>query len=250
MLLTLGTAPAHAGPPYVADDPVPVEPGHWEIYGFSLGTVVQGEAAGTLPGIDANYGALPDLQLHALLPITYNSQGASGTQFGLGDVGIGAKYRFIDAGDADWRPQVAAYPQAFAPTGDTARGLGTGRGHAFLPLWLEKGIGGWTFDGGGGFTLNPGAGNRNFWLYGLSAQHPVADDLTLGGEIFHQTASTSGGPGSVGFPLGSTDVTGFNLGAIYDVNEHYHLLLSAGRGLENAAVGDAFSYYLALQWTY
>lgn len=165
-------------------------------------------------------------------------------------MGIGAKYRFIDAGDDDWWPQVAAYPQLYAPTGNAGRGLGTGRMHEFLPLWLEKSFGSWTFDGGGGFTINPGPGNKGFWLWGLSVEHPVADDLTLGGEVFHQTASITGGPGTVGFPLDSRDVTGFNLGALYDITEHYHLLVSAGRGVQNAAAGDQFSYYLALQWTY
>lgn len=242
--------PAHAGPPYVTDDPVPVEPGHWEIYGFSMGTIVDGDSAGILPGIDANYGAAPNLQLHALATLAYNSQSPGGTQVGYGDMGVGAKYRFIDPSEDDWWPQVATYPQIYAPTGDAARGLGTGRQHDFLPLWLEKSFGSWTVDWGGGFTVNPGPGNRNFWLYGLSVQHPVAEDLTVGGEVFHQTASITGGPGTVGFPLGSRDVTGFNIGAIYDITEHYHLLISAGRGLQNAAAGDELSYYLALQWTF
>lgn len=69
--LLVEAAPAHAGPPFVTDDPVPVEPGHWEIYGFSMGTVTHGDSAGILPGIDANYGALPNLHLHALLPVAW-----------------------------------------------------------------------------------------------------------------------------------------------------------------------------------
>jgi hypothetical protein len=65
------------------------------------------------------------------------------------------------------------------------------------------------------------------------------DNLALGGELFHQTASTIGGK----------DATGFNLGGIYDFTDHYHLLFSAGRGLQNVPDSNQFSYYLAIQWT-
>jgi hypothetical protein len=248
-LLLAALRQAIAGPPYVTDDPVPVEVGHWEFYGLASGTIVHGDSAGILPGIDANYGALPNLQLHLLVTDAYNSQSLTGTQFGYGDMAVGAKVRFIEAGDDDWWPQVATYPQIAAPTGDAARGLGTGRVHDFLPLWLEKTIGGFTLDAGGGLTVNPGPGNKNYWLVGLSVQHPVADGLTIGGEFFHQTATTTGAPG-VGFPLGSKDVTGFNFGFLHDITEHYHLLASAGRGLQNVAASDEVSYYLALQWTF
>jgi hypothetical protein len=60
-----------AGPPFRTDGPVPVEPQHWEIYLFSTGTHAVGGTAGILPGIDANYGAAPDLQLHAAVPYAF-----------------------------------------------------------------------------------------------------------------------------------------------------------------------------------
>jgi len=43
-------------------------------------------------------------------------------------------------------------------------------------------------------------------------QRQIADNLTVGGEIFHQTSDTVGG----------NDQTGFDLGAVYDLSEHYH----------------------------
>src|ERR1700720_527038 len=39
---------AQAGSPFVTDDPEPVEYGHWEIIGFSLGTLVHGDSTGAL----------------------------------------------------------------------------------------------------------------------------------------------------------------------------------------------------------
>ena len=59
-------------------------------------------------------------------------------------------------------------------------------------------------------------------------------------EVFHQTADTIGGG----------DITSFNVGGIYDFNEHYHLLFSGGRGLQNAALANQLSYYLAIQSTF
>jgi hypothetical protein len=44
--------------------------------------------------------------------------------------------------------------------------------------------------------------------------------------------------------------SGFNLGGTYDLNENYHLLFSAGRGIQNAMDTNQFSYYLGLQLTY
>jgi hypothetical protein len=74
-------SPTAAGVPFLTDDPEPVEYGHWEVIGFSMATMVQGDSAGILPGIEINYGALPNVQLHVKMPVAFNSQGAAGTQF-------------------------------------------------------------------------------------------------------------------------------------------------------------------------
>ena len=211
---------------------------------------MRGDTAGILPGMEVNYGAFPDVQLHVILPDAFNSQRATGTQFGLGDVEFGAKVRFVNPGKDDWWPQIATFPQLVPATGDANRGLGTGRTHAFLPLWLQKDWGKWTSFGGGGYWINPGPGNRNYWFVGWALQRQVTDSLVLGGEVFHQTQSTTGGPGTIGYPLGSRDSTGFNLGGVYDFTEHYHLLFSAGTGLQNASTTDQFTWYLGLQWTF
>ncbi len=242
--------PTQAGPPFLTDDPEPVDYGHWEIIGFSLGTLVHGNSTGTLPGLEINFGARPDLQLHLKLQVTFNSQSTTGTEFGYGDTEIGVKYRFIDSHEDDWWPEVAIYPAVSAPTGEAARGLGTGTTHAFLPLWVQKGLGKWTTYGGGGYGINPGPGNRNYWFFGWQLQRRITDNLTLGSELFHQTAFSTGGPGSVGFPLGSKATTGFNLGGTYDFSESYHLLFSAGHGLQNASTSNEFSYYIGIQWTF
>jgi hypothetical protein len=243
-------SPVAAGPPFLTDDPEPVDYDHWEIIGFSMGTIVHGDSAGILPGVEVNYGAMPNVQLHVKVPVDFNSQSVTGSQFGYGDSEFGVKYRSINPGEGDWWPQVAIYPVVIAPTGDAARGLGTGAIHAFLPLWVQKDFGKWTTYGGGGYGINPGPGNRDYWFFGWQLQRQITENLTLGAELFHQTAFTTGEPGSVGFPLGSKATTGFNLGGKYDFSENYHLLFSAGRGLQNATASNQFSYYLGFQLTF
>jgi hypothetical protein len=242
--------PVAAGPPFLTDDSEPVGYGQWEIIGFSIGTMVHGDSADALPGVEVNYGALPNMQLHVKMSVAFNSQSVTGTQFGYGDTEFAVKYRLIDPEEDDWRLQLAIYPAVIAPTGAAERGLGSGATHAFLPLWLQKDFGEWTTYGGGGYGINPGAGNRNFWFFGWQLQRRVTNDLVLGAELFHQSASTTGEPGSVGFPLGSKAITGFNLGGIYDFSKTSHLLFSVGHGIQNAATTNQLSYYVGIQLTF
>jgi hypothetical protein len=231
---------ATAGPPFRTDDPVPVDYQHWEVYAFSTGTTVDGDTSGILPGVEVNYGALPDLQLHVIAPVAFDAPSGGSTQFGMGDTELGMKYRFVHEDEDGWLPQIGIFPLVELPTASKARGLGTGATQFFLPVWIQRSFGTWTTYGGGGYWHNPGIGNRDYWFTGWLLQRQVTDALAIGAELFHQTADTVGG----------SDSTGFNVGAIYDLSDNYHLLLSAGRGIENASKTDAFSYYAAFQWTF
>ena len=237
--LAIFANPAEAGPPFVTDDPVPVDLGHWEVYGFSAATSVHGGTAGTLFGTEINYGAAPNLQLHMIVPLAFDKADGAGMRTGPGDIELGAKYRLVDSGEADWWPQIGIFPLVEVPTGSATRGLGGGRFREYLPVWLQKDFGRWTSYGGGGYWVNPGPGNRNYWFVGWLLQRQVTAHLALGAEIFHQTADSTGG----------RDTTGFNAGGVYDFNAHYHLLFSAGRGLQNAAAANEVSCYVAIQWT-
>lgn len=239
-----------AGPPFVTDDPEPVESGHWEITNYSTATTARGASAGVLSGIDANFGAVENVQLHVQAQAAFAQWSGVTPQFGVGDTEIGIKYRFISARESDWWPQIAIYPTVTLPTGDANRGLGLGATHAFLPVWVQKDFGKWTTYGGGGYWINPGVGNQNYWFAGWIVQYQFTDALALGGEIFHTTRSSTAGPGTPVFPLGTKASTGFNLGGTYDFSSTYHLLFSLGRGLENASATNAFSYYVALRLTY
>ncbi len=230
---------ATAGPPFATDDPVPVDTGHWEIYGFSNRLDADDDKNGVLAGLEVNYGAAANLQLHLIVPLAFDYPAGGPFEAGPGDIELGAKYRFLDASAETWQIQVATFPLIEVPTGKSSAGLGAGQLRAYLPLWLEKDFGAWTTYGGGGYWINPGPGNRDYWFGGWLLQRRITDKLAFGGEVFYQTRDEATGQ----------DGAGFNLGAIYDLNAHYHLLLSAGRGLQNVH-SNRFSYYIGLQHTF
>ncbi len=105
---------------------------------------------------------------------------------------------------------------------------------------MQKSFGEWTTYGGGGYWINPGAGNQNYWFRGWLVQRKLTEQLTLGGEIFHQTSVADG----------VTDSTGFNLGGYYDVTEHPHILFSAARGIQHATETNELSWYLGYRFTF
>jgi hypothetical protein len=230
---------ARAGPPFVTDDPEPPEYGRWEVNYALTGTLVQDGGAATLPLIDANYGVLPDLQLHIQPQLGY-VRSATGTHFGLGDTEIGVKYRFIEEDEHGLTPMVSVYPLFEIPTGNQKLGLGDGVVRTFLPVWAQKTVGKWTTYGGGGIWINPGPAGKNAWFLGGVALYQVTDDLQLGGEVFLQTAEAPGGK----------NAPGFNLGGSYALTQDYHLLFSVGEGLANQSTTNRFSAYLALQVIY
>ncbi len=231
---------AWAGPPYLTDDPEPVEYRHWEVYAFSMATRARDDLSGVLPGIEVNYGAAPNVQLHVILPTAFDQTTHQGTRFGYGDTELGIKYRFVKEDPDGLRPQVGIFPLVELPTGSANQGLGSGHTRVFLPVWVQKSFGNWTTYGGGGYWSNPGIGNRDNWFFGWLLQRKITDRLTLGGELFHQTADT----------LNARSSTGFNVGGSYDFTEKYHLLFSSGRGLSNAETSNRWSYYVAFQWTF
>jgi hypothetical protein len=212
-LLLAGGTPACAGPPYQTDDPEPTELGHWEIYNFvtfdGRHRDFDGEA-----GVDLNYGGAKGLQLTATVPIAFSHSKESGWRAGSGDLEFAAKYRFLNDEKGGW--QAAVFPRAILPT--SSQDLGGERVRFLLPLWVQKDFGSSSVFGGGGYEINPGAGNKNFWQAGLAVTHDLSKTLSLGGELSWQSSDTRTGASS----------TGVNLGLIQKLGGPYSLLVAAG----------------------
>ncbi|HVN97392.1 MAG TPA: hypothetical protein VMT62_13265, partial [Syntrophorhabdaceae bacterium] len=151
------SSPIFAGPPFRTDDPEPVEYQHWEFYVATQYANDEDGVSGTAPHLEMNYGIVPNLQLHLLVPVAFDKPRGAPTLYGPGDVELGVKYRFIQEGT--YRPMVGTFPILHLPSGSERRGLGNGDAQFYLPVWLQKSLGHWTTYGGGGYWLNPGAGN-------------------------------------------------------------------------------------------
>ena len=77
-------------------------------------------------------------------------------------------------------------------------------------------------------------------MAGWALTRRVLPDLELGAEIYHSTPELRDGRSS----------TGLGVGAVYDLNETYHLLASYGPGIQNAAQTDRMTWYAALEFTF
>jgi hypothetical protein len=212
------SASALAGPPYVTDDPEPVDYRHWELYLASFVEHNRDGWDGTSPHLEANYGAAPDLQLHVITPLAFNVPDGQGARLGLGDIELGVKWRFVH--ETKVLPQIGTFPFLELPTGMASRDLGNGALQLFLPIWLQKSIGPITSYGGGGAWFNAASGKQTWWYFGWQAQWQVVEPIAIGAEVFYETPKVPGGEAEARF----------NVGVVLDVSEHQHILLSAGRG--------------------
>jgi hypothetical protein len=233
--LVLATA-ACAGPPYITDDPEPVDYQHWEFYVASISSKNGGDWSGTAPHFELNYGVIPNVQLHIIVPFGYDVPSDGAAHYGLADIELGTKIRFLK--ETNWIPEAAIFPLLEVPTGNANDKLGNGRATAYFPLWLQKDWGTWTAYGGGGYGINNAPGFHNWSFVGAVLQKQVMSNLALGAEVYYQTTSEPDFP---------NQGTAFNIGTVYDFSDHHHLLFTAGRSISGPI---DFQCYIAYQFTF
>lgn len=223
-------AAASAGPPFLTDDPVPTDTGHWEIYAPQFQAEGSGGAFDGEFGAEINYGPAPNVQLTLDLPAAY-THGSGGWHWGAGDVAASVKYRFYDNKAAGL--QIAAFPGVTLPT--ASHGLGAGRVTAFLPVWAQEDVGKWSVFGGGGYAVNPGSGNRDYWSGGVAVARQIGKRWLIGVEADRQGPDTDDGRAS----------TSLGVGAIVDLKPPFRLLASAGPTWTDGG-GSGFHAFAAL----
>jgi hypothetical protein len=249
-MLILGMAPAVAGPPFQTDDPEPIEYRNYEFYTFAAsdGTGVETDTVG--PAFEFNWGALPNVHLHIIVPTAaifpsnnpaLSPAGTGPRAFGMGDIELGIKYRFVQ--ETKHRPMIGTFTMFEMPTGNAARGLGVGKVWYKVPIWVQKSFGPWTTYGGGGVTLINGVpGYRSFPYAGWLVQRDLGKKLTLGTEVFFH--------GPEGLATAQTrPATLVDLGGYYKFrgDPSYQLLFCYG----HTAIGQTENYaYLGLYWTW
>lgn len=192
-LLILGAlrAGAQAGPPFQTDDPTPVDYGHYEFYVFGTVDGTPAELDPIAPALEFNWGAVPDVQLHAILPwggvmpsnnAIYAPGGTGPSNYGLTDMEFGLKYGFVH--QTPHRPQIGSFTMLELPTGNADKGLGVGRLWFKLPLWAEKEIGPWSLVGGAGYVLIHQTGYRSYPYGGFLVKRVLNERLELSVESF------------------------------------------------------------------
>ncbi|HEV2399362.1 MAG TPA: transporter [Candidatus Sulfotelmatobacter sp.] len=237
------------GPPYQIDDPVPVDLHHYEFYIFGAadGTPVEMDSTG--PAFEFNWGAIPRVQLHAILPWgvvapsnnpAYLPSGAGPNEFGLIDMELGAKVAYLK--ETRHFPQIGSFTMFEMPTGSYSKGLGVGKVWYRLPLWAQKNIGKWLLDGGAGYQVVPQTGYRNFPYGGFLLKYTLSERLELGGEVFSHGAEGEAAPQT-------RPSTMIDFGAYYHFkhNPNEQFLFCYG----HSVTGQTENYaYVGMYWTW
>ena len=237
------------GPPFQTDDPVPVDLHHYEFYVFGStdGTPVETDASG--PAIEFNWGAIPRVQLHSVVPLgviapannaIYQPAGIGPSAFGLTDIELGAKIAIIK--ESRYIPQIGTFTMFEIPTGNYDRGLGVGTVWYKLPLWLQKNIGHWLLDGGAGEALVPQTQYRNFPYGGFLVKYTFGERFELGEELFVHAREGIATPQTQASAM-------LDLGGVYHLKHHEgeQILFSYG----HSVAGQTENYgYIGMYWTW
>jgi hypothetical protein len=233
LVILVLTKESYAGPPFNTDDPEPVGFRHWEYYLSAINTYEAGVWSGTSPHVETNYGLVPNVQIHLLLPMNYAYSSKEGSTFGYADTELGAKFRFVS--ETDSRPQIGTFPIIEVPTMKNSE-FSSGRTKIFIPVWLQKSWNKVTTYGGTGYWFNPGDDNKNWIFAGWEIQYDFSDAVTLGGELFYNSASLVNG----------RSMSAFNLGGSVNPSEKFHIIFSLGHSITGEST---FNSYFGLLWT-
>ena len=237
------------GPPYQTDDPVPVDLHHYEFYIFGGVDGTPAEIDSTGPAFEFNWGAIPRVQLHAILPWggifpsnnpVYLPGGTGPSAFGLNDMELGVKLAIIK--ETKHIPQIGTFTMFEMPTGSSDKGLGVGKVWYKLPVWLQKNYGKWLFDGGGGYQVVPQTNYRDFPYTGWLVKRELNERLELGAELFAH--------GREGFAAAQTERS-----AMIDVGGYYHFKHHPGEQFlfcyGHSVAGQTENYaYAGMYWTW
>jgi outer membrane receptor protein involved in Fe transport len=205
---------AQGGPPMVTDDPGTPGDGHWEINLATIGSRTTRGWDVDVIDADINYGWGDRVQLKLDAPWSYLQTEDGGTDWGLGAVNVGVKWRFVDRSD-EFPLSVSTYPQYLSAWSNYAkkRGLASPDDAFFLPVEVATEAGGFEFTAelGRNFIQN----ESDQWEGGIVAGHgcgPIECLIEI-----HRISATDDAQ------------TLLNLGLTWKLSDSLVLLASAGR---------------------
>jgi hypothetical protein len=238
-VLSTWPRPALAGPPFQMDDPDVIPYKHFEFYTFSTVGSTPGEVDTAGPAVELNWSGVHNVMFHFIVPAGAAFLSDGPATFGLTDSEAGLQFRFVQ--ETKHRPMVGTFTMLEIPTGNPDRGLGAGKPSWKIPIWMQKSIGPWTLDWGGGENISHIPGARNYPFGGTLLQHDLGKKLTLGGEVYYHGRETAG-------TLSSRYATMVDIGGYYTLHDPgFQLLFCYG----HTVAGQTENYaYLGLYWTW
>jgi len=220
-----------AGAPFSTDDAGVVEEGRFEVFGPIIKGNGDGSNLEASIGSELNYGFAPDLQLTIGIPVKLSHEGDRWNA-GMGDFELSVKYRIPL--DHDESTAIAVAPGVKLPTASN-RG-GNRKFAAHLSFWLQKDLDPWSAFGGGGYVINPGLGNRDYWTGGVAVTREVSSKTLLGLELNRQGPDAAGARAS----------TSLGIGAIHQLKTPFRILASGGPTFPDGTGKAGYHFFLAL----
>ena len=130
------------------------------------------------------YGLTDNLELSVEIPYMFHNPKTGGSEEGIGDINVVAKYLLIQEGDKN--PAFAVKAAVKMDNGDFDKGLGSGDKEYSLFAVASKSIGQVTVHGQVGYTWVGGRKDENLrdiTLYGIAFDYAVAEPLHILAEI-------------------------------------------------------------------
>lgn len=247
VIAALHPARTEAGNPLFTNDPETPGAHGWEINISHNIERLLAERNEDLPLFNINYGSTANNQWKISIPVRHLDPSRDNDHWGIGDIQLGWKYRFIEEDEHGFMASV--YPQPLLPTGNDALvitdslGIGDGRVELFLPAQVGKHL----FDdklfmyGEVGYNVVFEDSPMNSWFYGLAGEWQATEKLELVGEV-----------AGLAFPGGGEpDDTFFFGGFNYRLTEHVVFMTSFGRSFRDARHGTPdFLSYIGLQFVW
>lgn len=231
-----------APPPLVTGDVPTADKGTFEWYvGGRYQESETGKPTRLLPFTELVYG-LSDRQ-----ELTLEFAGQSqDRQFGINDVVVGTKYIFLK--EAEQRPGIAGSFELKLPTGNEARGLGSGEFDYDLRLRAQKTWGWFTGIGNVGYTVvtDPVLGGvrtstENVWLFSFGQEYELARRTSLLSEIYFTSREVPGDPNRLAA----------NIGFKHKLRDKLVMHAAVGKSLRDGNRGGPdMRVYVGLKWEF
>ncbi len=228
--------PALAGPPLSIDDPGILDPGQWEIIVAGAGQWRDSGDFYELPVLDVSYGLSENVQASAVVTRVESRPEGESRRSDFGAAQVAAKWRFVNSGP--FQAAVSVLYEFNVRNGAVDRGVVEDTDTWAIPLDVEYAFSAWRI--GAELAYAGVRGEEDEWGYGVAAYLPVGERVELLAEIAGATDRDW-----------SDHSYGYRLGADVAVSETFHVLISAGSGLEEDFDGGdelKFDAFLGLQW--